>query len=138
MIGHWAQDWLTSRARGFLSRVSAKLCAVAKDRGGATAVLVGATIIPIVGVTGLAIDTTRGYMLRAQLSHAVDAAGLAGGKQLFADDMDAIVQRFFDANFPDGYMGATITGPTTAVDSHACVAILANLSTLRIFLSIHM
>jgi len=117
MIGRWALDWLIGRMRDFLFRLLLEFRAVVKDRGGATAVMVGATIIPMVGVTGLAIDTTRGYMLRAQLGHALDAAGLAGGKQLFADDMDAIVQRFFDANFPDGYMGATITGPTTSVDT---------------------
>lgn len=91
--------------------------ALLRDRAGGTAVMLGVSIIPIGGFVGMAIDVTRGYMLRAQLSHALDAAGLAGGKQLFADDVDQIVQRFFDANFPDGYMGATITGPTATTDT---------------------
>jgi len=94
-----------------------EVLALALDRAGGTAVMLGVSIIPIGGLVGMAIDVTRGYMLRAQLSHALDAAGLAGGKQLFADDMDQIVQRFFDANFPDGYMGAIITGPTATSDA---------------------
>ncbi|MCP4329723.1 MAG: hypothetical protein GY791_14950 [Alphaproteobacteria bacterium] len=60
---------------------------------------------------GLAIDLGRGYLLKSQLSSALDAAGLAGGKVIFSDTLGADIQMFFDANLPPGYMTASIDGP---------------------------
>jgi len=85
--------------------------------GMATMVAVGA--IPLIGFSGLAVDSTRGYMLRSQLVYALDSAGLAGGKELFSNQLDVTVDRFFAANFPDGYMGSTVSGPTFTVDDAA-------------------
>lgn len=80
-------------------------------------VAVGA--VPLVGFSGLAVDSTRGYMLRSQLVYALDSAGLAGGKELFSNNLSATVDRFFAANFPNGYMDSTISGPTFTVDDQA-------------------
>ncbi len=75
---------------------------------GAVAVIVAALIIPLVGVTGLAVDTARGYLLKARLSQALDAAALAGGRVYFQPQRDADIQMYFDANFPAGYMDAEL------------------------------
>lgn len=85
--------------------------------GMATMVAIGA--VPLVGFTGLAVDSTRGYMLRSQLVYALDSAGLAGGKELFSNNLNVTVDRFFAANFPDGYMDASVNGPTFTVDDQA-------------------
>ena len=93
------------------------LFGVAKDRRGGVATFLAATIIPLVAFSGLAVDTARGYLMKARLSYALDAAALAGAR-VMADptERDATIARFFAANFPDGYMNSTIDGPHVTPD----------------------
>jgi Flp pilus assembly protein TadG len=80
--------------------------------------LIAAAAIPLVAFTGLAVDTARGYLIKTRLSYALDSAALAGGRVMFdVTARDAAIQKFFDANFPAGYMGATLTDPTTTVNT---------------------
>ena len=82
----------------------------ARDRRGTVAVFLAAGVLPLVAVLALATDAARGYMVKARLSQAVDAAGLAAAKVIFDDqDMKNDAKRFRDANFPPDFMGATIT-----------------------------
>ncbi|MGH6753777.1 MAG: pilus assembly protein TadG-related protein [Bradyrhizobium sp.] len=74
-------------------------------------------IVPLIGALGLATDAARGYMVRSQLSSALDAAALAGGKIMFSTNRDADISMFFKANFPNGYMGSTVTGPVITVNA---------------------
>jgi Flp pilus assembly protein TadG len=79
-------------------------------------------IIPLVG---LAIDLSMLYLIKAKLLSATDAAVLAGARAL-SRGADPASQRagaqtaankFFHANFPDGYWGSTnLTFPTPVVD----------------------
>jgi Flp pilus assembly protein TadG len=94
-----------------LRRLKARLAAFGADEGGAVAVLVAAAIIPLIGALGLATDTARGYMVKARLSQALDAAALAGGKVMLSPDIarDADIEMYFNANFPPGYMGADVS-----------------------------
>ena len=76
--------------------------------------------IPLIGAVGVGTDAGRGYMVRAKLSQALDAAALAGAhKTTNTTEMEADVRQYFKANFPDGYLDATITGPTFSYDSDA-------------------
>ena len=61
----------------------------------------------LVAFVGLAIDTTRGYMLKQRLSYAMDTAALAAAKTAASEDVQATGQLYFDANFPTGYMGVS-------------------------------
>jgi hypothetical protein len=70
------------------------------DQRGNVLIIVGAAIIPLVGALGLATDTGRGYLVKARLSQAVDAAALAGGKVIYNTDRDDYVLKYFKANFP--------------------------------------
>jgi Flp pilus assembly protein TadG len=85
---------------------------VRADRG---SVLTWAALlmVPLLGFLGLGVDTARGYMVRARLSQALDSAALAAGRsnadQASAEEKGKTV---FKANFPTGYMDATVTGPT--------------------------
>jgi Flp pilus assembly protein TadG len=97
----------------------------AKDERGAVAVFLGAGIIVLVGVVGLSVDTIRGYLVQSRLSAALDSAGLAGGRVMFSPTRDADIQMFFNANFPPGYMGATVTGPTITTDPSNSVLTLS-------------
>ena len=63
--------------------------------------------------SGLAIDTGRAYVVKAQLSKAVDGAALGAARNLNTGDPKGEASRIFKANFPLGYMGTTaVTDPT--------------------------
>jgi Flp pilus assembly protein TadG len=88
----------------------------AADRRGAVAIMVAGGIVAFVAFVGLATDAARGYMVKAKLSEALDAAGLAGGHAMNAPTRDEDIAMFFNANFPAGFMGATIDGPHFTID----------------------
>lgn len=79
-----------------------------RDRRGSMMVWVGVSIVPLLLSVGLAVDISRGYLLRSKLNTALDAAALAGGSRINDPERDVIVQQYFDANFPPGYLGATV------------------------------
>ncbi|MAZ03741.1 MAG: hypothetical protein CMN56_11450 [Sneathiella sp.] len=84
-----------------------------KDSRGVSAVIIAFLAIPIFGAVGLSIDLGRAYVLKSKLSTALDAAGLAVGRNIFAPtdaEIYADAQKYFDANFPSGFMG---TDPIT-------------------------
>lgn len=85
------------------------------DTRGAVAAFVAGGIISMVGVVGLATDAARGYMVKARLGQALDSAALAGGRELFSPTRDADIRMFFNANFPPGFLGASVTGPVIQV-----------------------
>jgi Flp pilus assembly protein TadG len=102
----------------------------AKDERGAVAIFLASGIIVLVGVVGLGVDTIRGYLVQSRLSAALDSAGLAGGRVMFSPTRDADIQMFFAANFPPGYMGATVTGPTISTDPSNSVLTLSASATV--------
>jgi len=91
---------------------------VARDRRGSITTFIAASIVPLVAFGGLSVDTARGYLMKTRLNYALDAAALAGGRVMFDEAArDAAIATFFQANFPDGYMGATITGPIVTINT---------------------
>lgn len=67
--------------------------------------------------TGVAVDSGRAYLVKAQLTKAVDGAALAAARHLNSGDPRAEARRIFQANFPAGYMGtSSVTDPTTDPD----------------------
>ena len=89
------------------------------DRRGAVAVFLAFAIVPMIGFVGIATDTGRGYLVKSRLSSALDSAALAGALVIFEKDRNADIQMFFDANFPPGYMDATIQGPQIKVNKRS-------------------
>ncbi|MGH9144327.1 MAG: VWA domain-containing protein [Vicinamibacterales bacterium] len=57
--------------------------------------------------TGLAVDTGRAYVVKAQLTKAVDGAALGAARALNSGDPRGAAGRIFRANFPSGYLGTT-------------------------------
>src|ERR1700730_15615634 len=57
--------------------------------------------------TGLAVDSGRMYVVKAQLSKAVDGAALAAARNLNGGDPQGEAAKIYRANFPVGYMGTT-------------------------------
>ena len=109
---------------------AAGLRAFAGIRRGAVAAFIAVAIIPLVGALGLATDTARGYMVRAKLGEALDAAALAGGKNIFSANRDADINMYFDANFPEGWMQANVDGPFIVVNTDKTVLTLTATATI--------
>jgi Flp pilus assembly protein TadG len=66
---------------------------------------------------GLAVDSGRGYIVKAQLTKAVDGAALGAARMLNSGDPKGEATRIFKQNFPLGYMGTDPgVDPTGAAD----------------------
>ena len=94
---------IKTRGRGF-----------AKDQCGAVAITFGFAFLALLLAVGVAIDFGRMHHARTQLAGAVDAAALAGGRQLLNGMSDAKVNRAafaaFKANLKNGNVDF---GPTS-------------------------
>ena len=67
--------------------------------------------------TGLAVDSGRAYLVKAQLSKAVDGAALSAARNLNGGNPRGEAAKVFNANFPSDFMGATsVTDPMAAAD----------------------
>src|SRR5437870_2458049 len=65
--------------------------------------------------TGLAVDTGRAYVVKAQLTKAVDGAALGAARMLNSGDPRGEAVNIFKTNFPPGYLGVSaVTDPTAA------------------------
>lgn len=82
-----------------------------REKGIAVA-MTAAMMTFVIPAAGLAVDASMLYGIRARLSMAADAAAVAAarslsnGETLAAQEASAVdtAQRFFNANFPDGYL----------------------------------
>ncbi|HLG57310.1 MAG TPA: VWA domain-containing protein [Vicinamibacterales bacterium] len=85
--------------------------------------------------TGLAVDSGRAYVVKAQLTKAVDGAALAAARNLNSGNPRGEAERIFRANFPVGYMGtSSVTDPTADpgfFDLQTIVATGVNVVTVR-------
>jgi Flp pilus assembly protein TadG len=74
-----------------------------------------ATVLALLMVTtGLAVDSGRAYLVKAQLSKAVDGAALAAARALNSGNPRAEAVQVFKANFPPGYFGTAVAPDPTA------------------------
>jgi Flp pilus assembly protein TadG len=81
---------------------------------GFTLVYMAIFITVLLLFTGLAVDSGRAYVVKAQLTKAVDGAALGAARNLNSGNPRGEAQRIFLANFPTGYLGtSTVTDPFT-------------------------
>ncbi|HEY0835073.1 MAG TPA: pilus assembly protein TadG-related protein [Azospirillum sp.] len=93
---------------------------LAGDQSGAVLALVAVALIPLLAFVGVAVDSARAYFVQSRLSRALDAAGLAGGQDFDdAAKRDAAIRKYFDVNFPTGFMGARVTGLAWTMNDEA-------------------
>lgn len=103
---------------GRISGGTHRFARFARNEAGSVMVWVAVALIPVVGMLGLATDAARGYLVKARLSMALDAAALAAAPHLQdSSKMNAEITKFFNVNFPPGFMGSTLTGPTPVVSA---------------------
>jgi Flp pilus assembly protein TadG len=83
-------------------------------------VYMAGAIVVLLLFSGLAVDTGRIYIVKAQLSKALDGAALGAARNMNSGNPTAEATRIFNANFPAGFFGATLTsGPTVTVTTDA-------------------
>jgi Flp pilus assembly protein TadG len=86
-------------------------------------ILLAISMSVLIGLVGLAIDAGLAYSVKAKLESAVDAATIAGARALAegADDSARIIaaksaaKDYFNANFPNPFLGATPEALTDAM-----------------------
>ena len=86
-------------------------------QGGFALVYMAGVLTVLLLFTGLAVDSGRAYVVKAQLTKAVDGAALGAARALNSGNPRAAAAQIFRANFPAGYLGTTsVTDPTTAAN----------------------
>lgn len=103
---------------------------LAADRRGGAAVMVGVAVVPLITAVGVSMDAARGYMVKAKLSQALDAAGLAGAKVMTAANRNADIQMYFNANFPANYLNSTVSTPVIVPSNNNTVLTLTATATV--------
>jgi len=85
---------------------------IGKNERGSTVTLIAAAAVPLVAFVGLSVDTARGYLLKQRIGFALDGAVLAAAATANDSDVNTVGKKFFDANFPSGFMGIGTVTPT--------------------------
>lgn len=112
-----------------LKTIDAGLRRLFKDEGGNTFVIVAAAVIPLMGVVGGGLDLARAHLAKSRLSQACDAAALAGRRAMTNDDIETAKpesNKFFNYNFPQGYMETTAFTPVITKPERGSVQIVAS------------
>lgn len=115
---------------GVLKNFRELLLRYKKKTDGATAVLAGLTLPVLVGAVGLSVDMSMAYLVKTRLSHALDAAALAAaaaGKT--GADLNDVVERFFNANYPADKIGMAYDLQVTEADGQIYVSARADYDT---------
>lgn len=111
-----------------------------RDERGNALVLVAAAIIPLTAVIGGGLDIARIHLAQSRLSQACDAAALAGRRAMSNEDIETAkpeATKFFNFNFPQGYLGTAAFAPTITKPDTGTVKVVAQTSVpttiMRIF-----
>src|SRR5262245_34814422 len=85
-----------------------------RNERGLALIYIAVTLTTMLLFTGLAVDGGRAYVVKAQLTKAVDGAALGAARALNSGDPRGEAERIFKANFQVGFMGTTsVTDPAT-------------------------
>jgi Flp pilus assembly protein TadG len=89
---------------------------ISNERGFAL-IYIAVTMVALLLFTGLAIDSGRAYVVKAQLTKAVDGAALGAARMLNSGNPKDEATKIFKQNFAAGYMATdTTTDPTSAAN----------------------
>jgi Flp pilus assembly protein TadG len=91
------------------------------NEDGSTVTFLAAAIVPLVAFSGLSIDTARGYLVKQRLAYAIEAAALAAAKAdpgSTSDEIEALGNKYFNANFPSGTMGIAAPEVTYTISAN--------------------
>ena len=114
---------ITSSIVRSIGRAAGLLSKLGRDQRGNAMIIAAAAIIPLMACIGGGLDVSRAYLVKARLHDACDASALAGRRAMTNEDITTAqpeATKFFNFNFPQGYMGTAtftpqITHPATGV-----------------------
>ena len=69
------------------------------DQRGNAAMFFGLCALPLAAATGLAIDSMLAYSIEDQLQKSLDAAGLAAGRTILPENVEADARSYFEHQF---------------------------------------
>ena len=96
-----------------VDEMTRRRCDISGEQGFAL-VYMAVVVTTLLLFSGVAIDSGRAYVVKAQLTKAVDGAALAAARNLNSGNPRLEAERIFKANFPTGFMGtSSVTDPTT-------------------------
>jgi Flp pilus assembly protein TadG len=99
---------------------------ISNERGFAL-IYIAITMVTLLLFTGLAVDSGRAYVVKAQLTKAVDGAALGAARMLNSGNPKDEATKIFKQNFAAGYMGTELApDPTAAGDFFALHTITAS------------
>ncbi|MEL7189624.1 MAG: vWA domain-containing protein [Pseudomonadota bacterium] len=79
------------------------------DTAANTIVIAAASLVPLIGMVGGAVDSSRYYMAASRLQAACDAGALAARRAMqddtFAPEHKTVADNFFKQNYPEGTFG---------------------------------
>ena len=111
---------MIDRSSGMAATAKAETRSYLRGRRGSLLTWTAFLMVPLLGFVGLGVDTARGYMVKARLAQSLDAAALAAGRNTTdTAKAELAAKNVFKANFPPGYMDATLTGPTVTFNTSA-------------------
>ncbi len=101
------------------------------NRRGNVAVIFALALLPILAAAGSAVDITRALQVKARLNSALDAAGLAAGKKIDADDATIIAtaNAYFQANYPADALGVPGELSVNITDNTITLSVTARVET---------
>lgn len=115
--GHGLSMQPDRRKTSFLGKLARKAREFPLDNRGSLYALAAFISLPMGAFVGVGADAGRAYLVKSRLVQTLDAAGLAGAKVAHLSTYGDDIVRYFKANFPNNYLGATITGPTYQTDA---------------------
>jgi Flp pilus assembly protein TadG len=88
---------------------------IRKSTKGQVLVLIVIVLVILLALAGLAVDIGMAYGVKTKLNAAVDAAAIAAGRvtSLGTSGMTTQATNYFNANYPSGLLGSTVSVPTT-------------------------
>lgn len=89
-------------------KILASLARFRRDRRGVTAIMFAIMLPPFMISIGLAVDAGRAYLVHSRMAKALDASALAAARVIQEDRAEEDAWRFFQANFGESYLGATV------------------------------
>jgi Flp pilus assembly protein TadG len=93
---------------------------IRRNQKGVALIYMCVTLTVLLLFTGLALDSGRGYVVKAQLVKAVDGAALGAARELNSGTPELKAQQVFSANFPSGFLGtSSVIVPSSANGGYA-------------------
>ncbi len=116
-----------------LTRIVRSFC---RDERGNVAIMLALCLVPIILAVGVAVDLSRGWLVKERLGQAIDSAALAAGSSLAMTETAQAdyVRKYVEANYTVGDVGTL--GTLTITEANDVITVTATATMDTAFMSI--